>query len=96
MGSTSTPEHPALTQTSSHSRRASGEKDIVLNVFLSFSRSAQHPTYPTVLQALEIDDPVVANCLIDMRGVETILLIKVCFVVSFCSLQGLPIYPVTL
>ncbi|XP_023662740.2 structural maintenance of chromosomes protein 6 isoform X1 [Paramormyrops kingsleyae] len=39
-------------------------------------KSAQHPKYPTVLQALEIDNPVVANCLIDMRAVETILLIK--------------------
>ncbi|XP_048842118.1 structural maintenance of chromosomes protein 6-like isoform X2 [Brienomyrus brachyistius] len=39
-------------------------------------KSAQHPKYPTVLQALEIDNPVVANCLIDMRAVETVLLIK--------------------
>ncbi|XP_030643222.1 structural maintenance of chromosomes protein 6 [Chanos chanos] len=39
-------------------------------------RAVNHPRYPTVLQALEIEDPVVANCLIDMRGIETILLIK--------------------
>ncbi|MFT7810673.1 structural maintenance of chromosomes protein 6 [Arapaima gigas] len=39
-------------------------------------KAAQHPAYPTVLQALEIDNPVVANCLIDMRAVETVLLIK--------------------
>ncbi|KAG7461051.1 hypothetical protein MATL_G00205940 [Megalops atlanticus] len=39
-------------------------------------RAVHHPEYPTVLQALEIEDPVVANCLIDMRGIETILLIK--------------------
>ncbi|KAJ8356926.1 hypothetical protein SKAU_G00197200 [Synaphobranchus kaupii] len=39
-------------------------------------RAVQHPEYPTVLQALEIQDPVVANCLIDMRGIETVLLIK--------------------
>ncbi|XP_063079288.1 structural maintenance of chromosomes protein 6-like [Engraulis encrasicolus] len=39
-------------------------------------RAVNHPTYPSVLQALEIDDPNVANCLIDMRGIETILLIK--------------------
>uniref|UniRef100_A0AAX7U613 Structural maintenance of chromosomes protein 6 n=1 Tax=Astatotilapia calliptera TaxID=8154 RepID=A0AAX7U613_ASTCA len=35
-----------------------------------------HPNYPSVLQALEIEDPVVANCLIDQKGIESILLIK--------------------
>ncbi|XP_076841979.1 structural maintenance of chromosomes protein 6 [Brachyhypopomus gauderio] len=40
------------------------------------TRAVNHPQYPTVLQALDIDNPVVANCLIDMRGIETILLIK--------------------
>ena len=30
-----------------------------------------------MLQALEIEDPVVANCLIDQMGIESILLIKV-------------------
>ncbi|XP_045916316.1 structural maintenance of chromosomes protein 6-like [Micropterus dolomieu] len=39
-------------------------------------RAVNHPDYPSVLQALEIDDPVVANCLIDQRGIESILLIK--------------------
>ncbi|NXA78790.1 SMC6 protein, partial [Thryothorus ludovicianus] len=39
-------------------------------------RAVHHPEFPSVLTALEIDDPVVANCLIDMRGIETILLIK--------------------
>ncbi|XP_058603859.1 structural maintenance of chromosomes protein 6-like [Onychostoma macrolepis] len=39
-------------------------------------RAVNHQEYPTVLQALEIENPVVANCLIDMRGIETILLIK--------------------
>lgn len=39
-------------------------------------RVVDHPDYPTVLKALEIDEPVVANCLIDMRGIETVLLIK--------------------
>uniref|UniRef100_A0A8C2H5E9 Structural maintenance of chromosomes protein 6 n=1 Tax=Cyprinus carpio TaxID=7962 RepID=A0A8C2H5E9_CYPCA len=40
------------------------------------SRAVYHPEYPTVLQSLDIENPVVANCLIDMRGIETILLIK--------------------
>uniref|UniRef100_A0A8C1RDR4 Structural maintenance of chromosomes protein 6 n=1 Tax=Cyprinus carpio TaxID=7962 RepID=A0A8C1RDR4_CYPCA len=40
------------------------------------SRAVDHDDYPTVLKALEIENPVVANCLIDMRGIETILLIK--------------------
>lgn len=39
-------------------------------------RAVNHPEYPSILQALEIDDPNVTNCLIDMRGIETILLIK--------------------
>ncbi|KAM5316462.1 structural maintenance of chromosomes protein 6 isoform 2-T2 [Glossophaga mutica] len=39
-------------------------------------RAAYHPDFPTVLTALEIDNAVVANSLIDMRGIETILLIK--------------------
>lgn len=42
-----------------------------------FFRGVHHPEFPSVLTALEIDDPVVANCLIDMRGIEKILLIKV-------------------
>lgn len=40
-------------------------------------REVSHPEYPSVLQALEIEDPVVANCLIDQRAIECILLIKV-------------------
>ncbi|XP_029451811.1 LOW QUALITY PROTEIN: structural maintenance of chromosomes protein 6 [Rhinatrema bivittatum] len=39
-------------------------------------RAVFHPEFPSVLNALEIDDPVVANSLIDVRGIETILLIK--------------------
>uniref|UniRef100_A0A8C5HMZ4 Structural maintenance of chromosomes protein 6 n=1 Tax=Gouania willdenowi TaxID=441366 RepID=A0A8C5HMZ4_GOUWI len=39
-------------------------------------RAVNHPQYPSVLQALEIQDPVVTNCLIDQRGIESILLIK--------------------
>ncbi|CAL8315923.1 unnamed protein product [Lota lota] len=39
-------------------------------------RGVHHPTYQSVLQSLEIEDPVVANCLIDQRGIERILLIK--------------------
>ncbi|KAM9382214.1 structural maintenance of chromosomes protein 6 [Phaethornis superciliosus] len=35
-----------------------------------------HPEFPSVLTALEIDHAVVANCLIDVRGIERILLIK--------------------
>nr|XP_058144077.1 structural maintenance of chromosomes protein 6 isoform X3 [Dasypus novemcinctus] len=39
-------------------------------------RAAYHPEFPSVLTALEIDNAVVANSLIDMRGIETVLLIK--------------------
>lgn len=41
------------------------------------SRAAYHPEFPTVLTALDIDNAVVANSLIDMRSIETVLLIKV-------------------
>lgn len=40
-------------------------------------RGVHHPEFPSVLTALEIDDAVVANCLIDIRSIETVLLIKV-------------------
>ncbi|NXD79031.1 SMC6 protein, partial [Halcyon senegalensis] len=39
-------------------------------------REVHHPEFPSVLRALEIDHAMVANCLIDARGIETILLIK--------------------
>ncbi|XP_023384272.1 structural maintenance of chromosomes protein 6 [Pteropus vampyrus] len=39
-------------------------------------RAAYHPEFPTVLTALEIDNAVVANSLIDLRSIETVLLIK--------------------
>ncbi|KAM9339091.1 structural maintenance of chromosomes protein 6 [Symphorus nematophorus] len=39
-------------------------------------KAVNHPEYRSVLQQLEIEDPVVANCLIDQRGIESILLIK--------------------
>lgn len=45
--------------------------------FAVCARGVSHPEYPSVLQALEIEDPVVANCLIDQRAIECVLLIKV-------------------
>lgn len=52
---------------------------IDLELFLDVlcGRAVNDPKYPSVLQALDIEDPVVANCLIDQRGIESILLIKV-------------------
>ncbi|NXP78639.1 SMC6 protein, partial [Ramphastos sulfuratus] len=38
--------------------------------------AVNHPEFPSVLTALEIDHPMVANCLIDARSIETVLLIK--------------------
>ncbi|KAM6458961.1 structural maintenance of chromosomes protein 6 isoform 2-T2 [Liasis olivaceus] len=46
------------------------------NVYDVKSRAVFHPDFPTVLAALDFDNAVVANCLIDMRNIETILLIK--------------------
>ncbi|XP_062323272.1 structural maintenance of chromosomes protein 6-like [Osmerus eperlanus] len=58
-----------------------GRPSIITSQFLphrhdTSRREVNHPNYPSVLQALEIEDPVVANCLIDQRGIECILLIK--------------------
>uniref|UniRef100_A0A3B3U6Y0 Structural maintenance of chromosomes protein 6 n=1 Tax=Poecilia latipinna TaxID=48699 RepID=A0A3B3U6Y0_9TELE len=39
-------------------------------------RKACHPDYPTVLDMITSATPVIVNCLIDMRGIETILIIK--------------------
>lgn len=50
---------------------------LMVLVCFVFVRAVNHPEYPSVLQALEIEDPVVANCLIDQKGIESILLIKV-------------------
>ncbi|XP_078678756.1 structural maintenance of chromosomes protein 6-like [Branchiostoma floridae x Branchiostoma belcheri] len=36
----------------------------------------QHPDYPSVLDVLEIEDPVVSNFLIDQRKIECVLMIK--------------------
>ncbi|XP_071404409.1 structural maintenance of chromosomes protein 6 [Pithys albifrons albifrons] len=38
--------------------------------------AVHHPEFPSVLTALEIDHVMVANCLIDVRSIEKILLIK--------------------
>ncbi|NXF17927.1 SMC6 protein, partial [Rhodinocichla rosea] len=45
-------------------------------IYDTSQRAVHHPEFPTVLTALEIENPVVANCLIDMRGIEAVLLIK--------------------
>ncbi|XP_025065793.1 structural maintenance of chromosomes protein 6-like isoform X1 [Alligator sinensis] len=39
-------------------------------------RAVYHSEFPSVLTALEIDNAMVANCLIDIRKIETVLLIK--------------------
>ncbi|XP_052559975.1 structural maintenance of chromosomes protein 6 isoform X2 [Tympanuchus pallidicinctus] len=38
--------------------------------------AVHHPEFPSVLTALEIDGAAVANCLINVRGIEKVLLIK--------------------
>ena len=50
------------------------------HLVLCFS-GVKHPNYPSVLDSLIISSPVITNCLIDMRGIESILIIKV----SVCS-----------
>ncbi|XP_016370683.1 structural maintenance of chromosomes protein 6-like [Sinocyclocheilus rhinocerous] len=39
-------------------------------------RGVQHPEFPSVLDCLNIENPVITNCLIDMRSIESILIIK--------------------
>ncbi|MBN3308903.1 SMC6 protein, partial [Amia calva] len=39
-------------------------------------RGVHHPEFPSVLETLHIPNSVVANCLIDMRNIEAILVIK--------------------
>lgn len=56
-------------------------------VFLLFFRGVHHPEFPSVLTALEIDHAVVANCLIDVRRIEAILLIKVRLYTPYWSLK---------
>ncbi|KAM9798337.1 structural maintenance of chromosomes protein 6 [Neosynchiropus ocellatus] len=60
---------------SSPSSRSHAPARVYLHRDVSF-RAVNHPKYPSVLQALEIEDHVVANCLIDQRGIESVLLIK--------------------
>uniref|UniRef100_A0A3P8NIT4 Structural maintenance of chromosomes protein 6 n=1 Tax=Astatotilapia calliptera TaxID=8154 RepID=A0A3P8NIT4_ASTCA len=38
---------------------------------------AYHPEYPSVMDIITATSPVIINCLIDMRGIESILIIKV-------------------
>lgn len=45
-------------------------------VYKTQGRGVEHPDYPSVLDSLIISSPVITNCLIDMRGVESILIIK--------------------
>ncbi|KAF5909638.1 structural maintenance of chromosomes protein 6-like, partial [Clarias magur] len=40
------------------------------------NRGVHHEEFPSVLDSLIIDSPVITNCLIDMRGIECILIIK--------------------
>ena len=64
-------------------------EDAVSFIFVLFSpRGVNHPTYPSVLQSLDIEDPVVANCLIDQRGIESVLLIKVTSCWALCASQA--------
>ncbi|KAM9354821.1 structural maintenance of chromosomes protein 6 [Pholidichthys leucotaenia] len=39
-------------------------------------RKAHHPEYPSMLDVIAATSPVIINCLIDMRGIESILIIK--------------------
>ncbi|XP_033499479.1 structural maintenance of chromosomes protein 6 [Epinephelus lanceolatus] len=45
-------------------------------VYNIHGRKAYHPEYPSVLDIITATSPVIINCLIDMRGIESILIIK--------------------
>ncbi|KAG7229117.1 hypothetical protein INR49_013059 [Caranx melampygus] len=39
-------------------------------------RKASHPDFPSVLDIFTATNPIIINCLIDMRGIESVLIIK--------------------
>ncbi|KAK2826575.1 hypothetical protein Q5P01_020789 [Channa striata] len=45
-------------------------------VYNIHGRRACHPEYPSVLDMITATSPVIINCLIDMRGIESVLIIK--------------------
>ncbi|XP_051247167.1 structural maintenance of chromosomes protein 6 [Dicentrarchus labrax] len=45
-------------------------------VYNIHGRKAYHPEYPSVLDTIIASNPVIINCLIDMRGIESILIIR--------------------
>ncbi|KAM6917310.1 structural maintenance of chromosomes protein 6 [Lycodopsis pacificus] len=45
-------------------------------VYNIHGRKAHHPEYPSVLDIITATSPVIINCLIDMRAIESILIIK--------------------
>uniref|UniRef100_A0A668AX34 Structural maintenance of chromosomes 6 n=1 Tax=Myripristis murdjan TaxID=586833 RepID=A0A668AX34_9TELE len=46
-------------------------------VYNIHGRKVHHPVYPSVFDIISTASPVIINCLIDMRGIESILIIKV-------------------
>uniref|UniRef100_A0A7N5ZWI1 Structural maintenance of chromosomes protein 6 n=1 Tax=Anabas testudineus TaxID=64144 RepID=A0A7N5ZWI1_ANATE len=46
-------------------------------VYNIHGRKACHPEYPSLLDIITATSPVIINCLIDMRGIESVLIIKV-------------------
>ncbi|XP_026195156.1 structural maintenance of chromosomes protein 6 isoform X1 [Anabas testudineus] len=45
-------------------------------VYNIHGRKACHPEYPSLLDIITATSPVIINCLIDMRGIESVLIIK--------------------
>ncbi|KAF3700930.1 Structural maintenance of chromosomes protein 6 [Channa argus] len=45
-------------------------------VYNIHGRRICHPEYPSVLDTITATSPVIINCLIDMRGIESVLIIK--------------------
>ncbi|XP_044022082.1 structural maintenance of chromosomes protein 6 isoform X3 [Siniperca chuatsi] len=45
-------------------------------VYNIHGRKAYHPEYPSVIDIITASSPVIINCLIDMRGIESVLIIK--------------------
>ncbi|XP_012677888.1 structural maintenance of chromosomes protein 6 [Clupea harengus] len=53
-------------------------------------RGVKHPEFPSVLDTLNCSSPVITNCLIDMRGIECILIIKDSAMARKVMQQGRP------
>nr|XP_020463607.1 structural maintenance of chromosomes protein 6-like isoform X2 [Monopterus albus] len=74
-------DEAVLQELMSYYYSASNRPQIIVSPFSEkvyniHGRKACHPEYPSVLDIITATSPVIINCLIDMRGIESVLIIK--------------------